>query len=133
MVGEPGEGVQVVRGDQHRAAGGREIAQQPHDGRLRRLVDAGERLIQQQDLRLLGDRAGDEGALALLRAELGQEKGTGEVVATLRTGTAIEPTLCLGRAFALDGEMAERLASAPGLAKVELTTRRGGGHLRLVA
>ena len=75
----------------------------------------------------------DEGALALLRAELGQEKGTGEVVATLRTGTAIEPTLCLGRAFALDGEMAERLASAPGLAKVELTTRRGGGHLRLVA
>ena len=75
----------------------------------------------------------DAGALAMLQAELGSAKGTGEVVATLRTGTAIEPTLCLGRSFALDGELAERLASAPGLAKVQLTTRRSGGHLRLVA
>ncbi len=75
----------------------------------------------------------DAGALAMLQAELGSAKGTGEVVATLRTGTAIEPTLCLGRSFALDGELAERLASAPGLAKVQLTARRGKANLRLVA
>ena len=79
----------------------------------------------------------DELGLEALRIELGPENansgGTGEVIATLRTGLGDDPKLRLGRTFHLDGELAERLASAPGLAKVELTTRRGGSHLRLVA
>ncbi|MFT6473915.1 MAG: DNA polymerase-3 subunit alpha [Qipengyuania sp.] len=33
----------------------------------------------------------------------------------------------------MDGELAERLASVPGLAKVQLTARRGKANLRLVA
>ncbi|MBU1253860.1 MAG: DNA polymerase III subunit alpha, partial [Alphaproteobacteria bacterium] len=75
----------------------------------------------------------EEAAIAALQLELGESGGTGEVIATLRTGLAIEPTLKLGSGFKLDGELAERLASVPGLANVHLTTRRGGGHLRLVA
>jgi DNA polymerase-3 subunit alpha len=75
----------------------------------------------------------DEAGLEALRAVLGQEGGTGEVHATILTGLGSDPTLRLGRTFHLDGELAERLASAPGLAKVQLTTRRGGSHLRLVA
>ena len=42
-------------------------------------------------------------------------------------------TLSLGRDFALDGEVAERLTDLPGLAKVELRPLRAGSHLRLVA
>ncbi|MBU2033559.1 MAG: hypothetical protein KKH37_07320, partial [Alphaproteobacteria bacterium] len=79
----------------------------------------------------------EEAGLAALQMELGEGAaaggGTGEVIATLRTGLAIEPTLRLGNGFRLDGELAERLASVPGLANVHLTTRRGGSHLRLVA
>ena len=75
----------------------------------------------------------DEAGLEALRMELGDEFGTGEVLATFRTGLGADPKLRLGRSFHLDGELAERLASVPGLAKVELTTRRGGSHLRLVA
>jgi DNA polymerase III subunit alpha len=75
----------------------------------------------------------DEAGLEALRTELGEAQGTGEVIATLRTGEGADPALRLGRRFQLDGELAERLASAPGLAKVQLTTRRGGSHLRLVA
>ena len=75
----------------------------------------------------------DEAGLEALRIELGDESGTGEVVATLMTGLGTDPSMRLGRAFHLDGELAERLASVPGLAKVQLTTRRGGSHLRLVA
>jgi len=75
----------------------------------------------------------DEAGLEALRIELGDETGTGEVHATLKTGLGTDPKLRLGRAFHLDGELAERLAGVPGLAKVELTTRRAGSHLRLVA
>ena len=75
----------------------------------------------------------DEAGLEALRLELKGPAGTGEVLATLRTGLGTDPTLRLGRMFRLDGELAERLASAPGLAKVQLTTRRGGSHLKLVA
>jgi len=59
--------------------------------------------------------------------------GQGEVLARLRTGTGEEPIVRLGRDFALDGELAERLANIEGLANVSLTTRRGASHLRLVA
>nr|WP_137678256.1 DNA polymerase III subunit alpha [Parerythrobacter lutipelagi] len=59
--------------------------------------------------------------------------GHGEVLVRLRTGADPEPQLRLGRDFALDGELAERLALVEGLEKVSLTTRRGTTHLRLVA
>jgi DNA polymerase-3 subunit alpha len=59
--------------------------------------------------------------------------GNGEVVATLKTGAEHDPVVRLGRDYALDGELAERLAEVPGLAQVVLTTGRGSGHLRLVA
>ena len=75
----------------------------------------------------------DEAGLEALRIELGDESGTGEVIATLHTGLGDDPTVRLGRSFQLDGDLAERLASVPGLAKVELKPRRGGAHLKLVA
>ena len=59
--------------------------------------------------------------------------GHGEVYVRLKTGTGEEPLLRLGRDYQIDGELAERLAEVPGLDKVSLTTRRGAGHLRLVA
>ena len=86
---------------------------------------------------LLTVEVADEAGLEALRMELcdadGSGEGTGEVLATLRTGLGADPTIRLGRGFHVDGELAERLASAPGLANVQLTTRRGGSHLRLVA
>lgn len=76
----------------------------------------------------------DQAAIEILRTEL-EANGTGkdEVQLTLRTGGDVEPCMTLGCGFALDGELAERLASVPGLAKVQLDKRRGGSHLRLVA
>lgn len=73
-------------------------------------------------------------ALHELAALLGQgDEGQGEVLVRLRTGTAHEPVLRLGRQFHLDSDVAERLASVEGLANVALTARRSTGHLRLVA
>lgn len=60
-------------------------------------------------------------------------EGKGEVVARLCTGGSDEPTVRLGRDFALDGDLAERLADIDGIANVSLTARKGSGHLRLVA
>ena len=61
------------------------------------------------------------------------EEGKGEVLARLCLGEPAEPLLRLGRDFALDGELAERLVQIDGLANVSLTSRRGPSHLRLVA
>jgi len=62
------------------------------------------------------------------------EKGRGEVLVRLRLEDGKSPRLRLGRDFALDGELVERLAAIDGVANVGLTARRGGGdHLRLVA
>jgi DNA polymerase-3 subunit alpha len=61
------------------------------------------------------------------------KKASGEVLATLCIGAAVEPVARLGSAFQLNGELAERLASVEGLAKVQLTSRRGGANLQLVA
>jgi DNA polymerase-3 subunit alpha len=60
-------------------------------------------------------------------------EGCDEVRAIMLTGAANPPVLLLGRAFRVDGTIAERLASVPGLANVQLTARRAGSHLRLVA
>ncbi|WP_100261173.1 DNA polymerase III subunit alpha [Qipengyuania seohaensis] len=76
----------------------------------------------------------DAAALEALKAELLEALGgQDEVLVTLRTGEAADPVMRLGRNFALDGELAERLASVPSLAKVQLDKRRGGAHLRLVS
>ena len=73
-------------------------------------------------------------AIGTLQAELAEARGgKDEVLLTLRTGGEEEPMIRLGRDFALDGDLAERLASVAGLAKVQLDKRRGGAHLRLVA
>jgi DNA polymerase-3 subunit alpha len=69
--------------------------------------------------------------LALALGEGGQ--GGDDAVATLLTGDPTPPVVRLGRTFSIDGELAERLASVPGLAKVQLTARRGKANLRLVA
>ncbi|MEZ5682286.1 MAG: DNA polymerase III subunit alpha [Erythrobacter sp.] len=76
----------------------------------------------------------DTDALMQLAIELtAAGEGCDEVHATLLTGDEPSPVMMLGRAFNIDGDLAERLASAHGLAKVQLTARRGAGHLRLVA
>ncbi|BBI21030.1 DNA-directed DNA polymerase [Qipengyuania flava] len=73
-------------------------------------------------------------AMAQLALALGEGgEGSDEAVATLLTGDAAAPVMRLGRTFSIDGELAERLASVPGLAKVQLTARRGKANLRLVA
>ncbi|MBY6013854.1 DNA polymerase III subunit alpha [Qipengyuania gaetbuli] len=75
----------------------------------------------------------DGSALEELKSELlAAMGGQDEVLVTLRTGEAADPVMRLGRNFSLDGELAERLASVPSLAKVQLDKRRGGAHLRLV-
>ena len=73
-------------------------------------------------------------ALTQLALELGEDGAGGdEAIATLLTGDATPPVMRLGRSFSIDGDLAERLASVPGLAKVQLTARRGKANLRLVA
>ncbi len=70
-------------------------------------------------------------ALALLLPE--GEKGKGEVVARLRTPSGNDPLMRLGDAFALDGELAERVQSIPGIVKVALSAVPQGRHLHLVS
>jgi DNA polymerase-3 subunit alpha len=59
--------------------------------------------------------------------------GRGEVKARLHLDGQAAPLMRLGRDFALDGELAEKLAEIAGIANVSLTAQRGGDHLRLVA
>ena len=69
-------------------------------------------------LRYISGDYEDAGTFARLRQELGEAKN---------------PLLRLGRAFELDGELAERLAQIEGLTNVSLTARQGTASLRLVA
>jgi DNA polymerase-3 subunit alpha len=69
--------------------------------------------------------------LAMLLAAGGASNG--EVVARLHTGGEREPLLRLGNTFALDGELAERLAAIEGVRNVSLTARNGPARLKLVA
>lgn len=59
--------------------------------------------------------------------------GRGEVRVKLRLEDGQTPELRLGRDFALDGEMVDRLSSIAGISNVSLKAKRGGDHLRLVA
>ncbi|WP_341713826.1 DNA polymerase III subunit alpha, partial [Erythrobacter sp.] len=83
---------------------------------------------------LLSLEISDTDALAQLAIELtATGEGCDEVQATMLTGAETPPLMILGRTFNVDGNLAERLASVLGLAKVQLTARRAGSHLRLVA
>ncbi len=76
----------------------------------------------------------DAAALHDLKLELAPgAPGYGEVLVQLKTGGEVEPLIRLGRDYALDGELAERLALIEGIDKVALTARRGASNLRLVA
>ena len=59
-----------MRGEQDDLAGETLLLDHGHDDLLRRGVDAVHRLVEQQDVRLLGERAGDEDALLLAAGEL---------------------------------------------------------------
>ena len=60
-------------------------------------------------------------------------EGRGEVEARLHLGGDLVQRVRLGRSFALDGELAERLAEIEGIANVSLTASNRPSHLRLVA
>ena len=73
-------------------------------------------------------------ALAILREMLQPGKpGHGEVLLHLRIGEDEEPRVLLGRDFALNSELVEKLAAVGGIAEVSLSPIKGVGHLRLVA
>jgi DNA polymerase-3 subunit alpha len=73
-------------------------------------------------------------ALGELRLALAEsEPGRGEVLVRLALGDGQTVTVRLGRDFALDGELAERLAAIDGLANVALKPQAGRANLRLVA
>jgi DNA polymerase-3 subunit alpha len=59
--------------------------------------------------------------------------GAGEVVVSLALADGGQARMCLGRNFVLTGELAERLASTAGIAKVNLAPLKRRGNLRLVA
>ncbi|MDE2596019.1 MAG: DNA polymerase III subunit alpha [Sphingomonadales bacterium] len=85
----------------------------------------------QMVLKLEVDRAEAVQELAMMLSP--GATGKGEVVVRLRTGLGKDPALRLGRDFALDGDLAERLAEIDGVHNVSLSARRGPSHLRLVA
>jgi len=61
------------------------------------------------------------------------ERGRGEVLARLRLDGGEAPLVRLGRDFALDGELVDRLAAVPGLGEIVLRPQTGRADLRLVA
>ena len=78
----------------------------------------------------------DVESVAHLRAALRDGEpgsGRGEVIVRLHLGDGQVQSARLGRDFELDGELADQLAHIEGVHNVALTTRRGAGHLRLVA
>ncbi len=75
-----------------------------------------------------------EAGLADLKLALAPGKpGHGEVTAQVVSADGTRAAIRLGADFALDGDLAERLASVSGLANVQINSRRAARHLRLVA
>ncbi len=73
-------------------------------------------------------------ALADLRLELATgEQEQGEVIVRVLVDSGEYATIRLGRDFALDGELAERLGAIEGLANIQLQPVRAKASLRLVA
>lgn len=71
--------------------------------------------------------------IELDQATLDQPRATGEVVVRLMLGDGEQVPVRLGRNFALNGELAERLAAIAGIANIELAPARSRANLRLVA
>ncbi len=71
--------------------------------------------------------------IELDQATLNRPRANGEVVVRLALAGGEQVALRLGRNFALDGELAERLAAIPGIARVELVPVKAKPSLRLVA
>ena len=74
-----------------------------------------------------------EAVLELALLLLPGDEGRGEVIANLHLGERRSQEVRLGREFALDGELVDRLATIDGVGNVSFTARRRGDHLRLVA
>src|SRR5690242_14186746 len=76
--------LQVVRRDEEGATLTREVDEEPLEEVGTRLVDARERLVEEQHRRVLDERAGDEHALALAAGELAEllagERGEADAV-----------------------------------------------------
>ncbi len=73
-------------------------------------------------------------ALSALALELTSDaRGTGEVLVRLVLDHGEEAYMRLGRSFALDGDLAERLAGVEGIENVALEPVRGRANLKLVA
>ncbi len=73
-------------------------------------------------------------ALGELRAALVEgECGRGEVIARLLLESGEAPCVRLGRDFALDGELVDRLTGVPGLSEIVLEPHSTRANLRLVA
>ena len=83
------------------------------------------------ELKLEVDRIDAIQELALLLSPTAP--GRGEVRVRLKLADGQSPEVRLGRDFALDGEMVDRLSTIEGISNVSLKAQRGGGHLRLVA
>ena len=75
LVAEVGHAAEVVRGDEHQMPGRLQFAHQLDDGRLGLDVDAGERLIEQDDATFLGKRACEKHALLLPAGQLADLAG----------------------------------------------------------
>ena len=69
-VAEFGHAAEIVGGDQHHPPLVAQIAKQSDDRLLGLDVDAGERLVEQDHLAVLGQRAGEEDALSLAAGQL---------------------------------------------------------------
>jgi DNA polymerase-3 subunit alpha len=82
-------------------------------------------------LELEVDRAEAFAELALLLPA--GAAGRGEVLARLNAGAGQPVQLLLGRDFALDGDLAEQIATLEGVRHVALSAKRGPAILRLVA
>jgi len=75
-----------------------------------------------------------EAALAQLQLELQPgEPGQGEVLVRLILSDEEHAWVRLGRNYALDGDMAERLGMVDGIENVDLQPLRAKANLRLVA
>ena len=69
LIAEVRHAAEIVGGDQHQVAGRAQFAQQRDDRRLGLHVDAGERLVEQDDASFLRQRAGEKHALLLSAGE----------------------------------------------------------------
>ena len=95
------QGIEQVVGHQHRRLVGQHLPQNPAQQRGHRHIEGGHRLVQQQQLRLCGQRPGDRHPLSLAAGEL-----AGPPSGELGHPHLIQPVLgvCVGRLPAHPGD-----------------------------